>query len=163
MEIFSPNLVRLADLQRSMQILGSSFLHRFSQKTKRNGVWYVDAYEALDYIVYRSRIPHRLRAKAEDELVAAMKAAGIRLPDTYPATEAVQPSFLHPEAVQPSFLHPEAVQPSFRHPEAVQPATEAVQPASEAVQPCNLQSLIQQLRSLQFRVETLEALQTIGE
>ena len=153
MEIFSPNLVRLADLQRSMQILGSSFLHRFSQKTKRNGVWYVDAYEALDYIVYRSRIPHRLRAKAEDELVAAMKAAGIRLPDTYPATEAVQPSFLHPEAVQPS----------FRHPEAVQPATEAVQPASEAVQPCNLQSLIQQLRSLQFRVETLEALQTIGE
>ena len=157
MEIFSPNLVRLADLQRSMNILGSSFLHRFSQKTKRNGVWYVDACEALDYIVYRSRIPHRLRAKAEDELVAAMKAAGIRLPDTYPATEAVQPAYAQPatESVQPAYTHPAS--------EAVQPASEAVQPASEAVQPCNLQSLIQQLRSLQFRVETLEALQTIGE
>lgn len=150
MEIFSPNLVRLADLQRSMNILGSSFLHRFSQKTKRNGVWYVDACEALDYIVYRSRIPHRLRAKAEDELVAAMKAAGIRLPDTYPATEAVQPAYAQPAT--------ESVQPAYTH-----PASEAVQPASEAVQPCNLQSLIQQLRSLQFRVETLEALQTIGE
>ena len=173
MKIISPRLIALTDVQRLVGVIGNTITHRFRTTVKYGGSWYVDAYEALDYIRNRSRRPRDVRHKAENAILEALLTNGIPSPDdaerrAYDAslkTQAASPktydASLKTQAASPK-TYDAGPKPYDASPKTyvASPKTYVAGPETCAESP-EIGALIQQIRSLQFRVTALEAL--LGE
>ena len=173
MKIISPRLIALTDVQRLVGVIGNTITHRFRTTVKYDGSWYVDAYEALDYIRNRSRRPRDVRHKAENAILEALLTNGIPSPDdaerraydaslkTYDASPKTYDASLKTQAASPKtyVASPKSEAASPETP-AASPETQAADLKTQAASP-EIGALIQQIRSLQFRVTALEAL--LGE
>ena len=159
MKIISPRLIALTDVQRLVGVIGNTITHRFRTTVKYGGSWYVDAYEALDYIRNRSRRPRDVRHKAENAILEALLTNGIPSPDD--AERRAYDASLKTQAASPK-TYDAGPKPYDASPKTyvASPKTYVAGPETCAESP-EIGALIQQIRSLQFRVTALEAL--LGE
>ena len=163
MKIISPRLIALTDVQRLVGVIGNTITHRFRTTVKYGGSWYVDAYEALDYIRNRSRRPRDVRHKAENAILEALLTNGIPSPDDAErrAYDASLKSYDVSPKTYDASLKTQAASPKTYDagPETsiAGPKTQAADPKTQTASP-EIGALIQQIHSLQFRVTALEAL-----